>query len=65
MVVNNVVINDKGDTIPVSVDEENGTHVIKIDGVEWVKTENYMHATVLFNMISEHITEYVHYEKNS
>lgn len=65
MVVNDVVINDKGDTIPVSVDEENGTHVIKIDGVEWVRTENYMHATVLFNMISEHITEYVHYEKNS
>jgi hypothetical protein len=65
MVVNNVVINDKGDTIPVSVDEENGTHVIKIDGVEWVRTDNYMHATVLFNMISEHITEYVHYEKNS
>jgi hypothetical protein len=65
MVVNDVVINDKGDTIPVSVDEENGTHVIKIDGVEWVRTDNYMHATVLFNMISEHITEYVHYEKNS
>lgn len=65
MVVNDVVINDKGDTIPVSVDEENGTHVIRIDGVEWVRTDNYMHATVLFNMISEHITEYVHYEKNS
>lgn len=65
MVVNDVVINDKGDTIPVSVDEENGTHVIRIDGVEWVRTDNYMHATVLFNMISEHITEYVHYKKNS
>jgi hypothetical protein len=65
MVVNDVVINDKGDTIPVSVNEENGTHVIKIDGVEWVRTDNYMHATVLLNMISEHITEYVHYKKNS
>jgi hypothetical protein len=59
----NIVINDKGDTIPVTVSEEDEVFYIDIDGVEWCSTENQVHATVLFNMICDHITEYMHYEK--
>lgn len=63
-----IVINDKGNTIPAEVweesDEEGTVFVVAIDGVEWVITENRVHATVLFNMICDHITEYMHYEKN-
>ena len=36
--------------------------VIDIDGVEWLDTDNEVHAVVLFNMMREHITEYYHYE---
>lgn len=59
-----VVINENGDTIKVNVYEKDGVHVIDIDGVVWVETENYMHATVLFNMIADHITEYMTYKLN-
>ena len=52
-----------GFTIPIEVHEESGEHVISIDGTEWVRTKNYMHATVLFNMLAEHVTEYVNYTK--
>ena len=57
-----VVIDEEGNTITVRVEQVGEEHIITIDGVEWVKTENYVHATVLYNMISEHITEYVHYK---
>lgn len=63
-----IVINENGDTIPVEIweetDDEGEIFVVAIDGVEWVVTENRVHATVLFNMICDHITEYMHYEKN-
>lgn len=59
-----IIIDEDGNTIPAKVREEDGEHIITIDGVEWVRTENYMHATVLFNMMVEHITEYMTYRKN-
>ena len=49
--------------IEVKVEPIGDEHIISIDGVEWVRTDNYVHATVLFNMIADHITEYMHYEK--
>jgi hypothetical protein len=49
--------------IEVKVEPIGDEHIISIDGVEWVRTNNYVHATVLFNMIADHITEYMHYEK--
>lgn len=50
-----------GKQIPVKVWEEDGEHIIAIDGVEWVRTDNRVHAAVLFNMIADHITEYMTY----
>lgn len=52
-----------GFSIPIEVHEENGEHIISIDGTEWVRTKNYMHATVLFNMLANHVAEYVNYVK--
>lgn len=57
-----IYINDKGNAIPVSVNRYGNEHIIKVDGVEWVRTINQTHAAVLFNMIADHITEYVTYE---
>ena len=59
----NIVINEQGATIPISISETDEGFVIDIDGVKWCKTENRVHASVLFNMMAEHITEYMHYEK--
>lgn len=58
-----IAIDEKGNTITVRVEQINDEHVITIDGVEWVRTENQVHATVLFHMIADHITEYMTYKK--
>ena len=47
--------------IPIEVKESEGQHIITIDGVEWIKIDNQVHAAVLFNMIADHITEYMNY----
>ncbi len=51
-----------GGTIPITVHEENGLHIIEIDGVKWVETPNQMHAAVLCNMLADHVTEYMQYK---
>ena len=61
MAIKEISIN--GGTIPISVEENNGIHTITVDGVEWVKTENITHAAVLFNMMADHITEYMDFKK--
>lgn len=61
-----IVINEKGDTIPINLlefeEEDELLYSMDIDGVEWVVTENKVHAVVMFEMMTEHITEYMHYE---
>lgn len=49
--------------IKIALMEENNTYIIAIDNVEWLQTQNEMHAICLFTMMSEHILEYMHYEK--
>lgn len=55
-----------GGEIPITLrqdkDREGEFYIIDIDGVEWVTTENQMHAVVLFEMMKDHITEYMHYQ---
>ena len=36
---------------------------VEVDGVEWFTTESKMHCIVLYEMMKDHITEYMHYEK--
>ena len=49
-------------TLCLDEDQEGKYYTISIDGVEWVTVESQMHAVVLFNMMKDHITEYMHYE---
>ncbi len=55
-----------GGEIPITLcldkGQEGEFYTIDIDGVEWVTTENQMHAVVLFEMMKDHITEYMHYQ---
>lgn len=53
-----------GGEIPIRLCQDvNGWYVIDVDGVEWVRLENQVHAVVLFSMMAEHIMQYMHYEK--
>ncbi len=65
-VVKEEKIKINGGEIPIRLcldnDDEGEFYAINIDGVEWLVTETQMHASVLFNMMREHITEYMHYE---
>lgn len=58
-----IVIDEAGNTIPIKISREGEERIITIDGVEWVRTNNITHAAVLFNMMREHITEYMTYKK--
>lgn len=58
----NIVIDEAGHTIPIEVVESEGMHFIYVDGVLWVPTDNQTHAAVLFNMMADHLTEYMNYQ---
>ena len=58
-----IVIDEAGNNIPIKIGREGEERIITIDGVEWVRTNNITHAAVLFNMMREHITEYMTYKK--
>ena len=67
MVVREEQIKIPGGTIPITlirdVDEEGEFFTIEIDGVEWCGSPNKIHAIVLFEMMKDHITEYMNYKK--
>ncbi len=56
-----------GGEIPVilfrELDEEGEFFAIEIDGVEWLTTENQTHAIVLFELMKDHITDYMNYRR--
>ena len=56
----------EGGIIPINLyrreDDDLKVWGVDVDGVEWLEVENPMHAAVLFNMMVDHITDYMHYE---
>ena len=56
-----------GGFIPIELycNHENGRDLwgVDIDGVNWFELKNQTHAIVLYHMMKEHITQYMHYEK--
>lgn len=57
----------KGGEIPIVLysneDEEGIFYTIEIDGIEWLASVNRTHAIVLFEMMKDHIADYMHYAK--
>lgn len=57
----------KGGEIPIILynneDEEGIFYTIEIDGVEWIEIDNRTHAIVMFEMMKDHITDYMNYTK--
>jgi hypothetical protein len=58
------IVIDKDFIIPIEVHEEDGEHIISVDNVEWLRTDNKVHAAVLFNMMVDHLPEYMNYAKS-
>lgn len=54
---------EKDFNIKIALLQDKDLYIITIDGVQWLTTENEMHAVCLFTMMKEHILEYMHYEK--
>ena len=56
----------EGGIIPINLyrreDDNLKVWGVDVDGVEWFETENPMHAAVLYNMMVDHLTQYMHYE---
>lgn len=59
---------ENGGRIPVELissiedDEPAPLFSVEVDGVEWFITENVAHASVLFQMMKDHLNEYMHYK---
>lgn len=54
----------EGGEIPIRLLEDpEGEFLITIDNVEWASVAAYHHAVILFEILADHITEYMHYEK--
>lgn len=45
------------------LEDEEPYYMVSIDGVIWFDTELMVHATVIYELLKDHITEYYHYEK--
>ena len=58
-----VKIDSIGNTIKIECMEVSGMHMIYVDGNMWVAVDNPVHAAVIYNMLCDHITEYMHFEK--
>lgn len=58
-------INIQGGSIPIELyrytEPEEEYYIILVDGVEWLDTDSRTHAAVLFQMMQEHVTEYMNY----
>lgn len=56
----------EGGEIPITLTKINTNsdkcYMIDIDNVVWVSTENKTHAIVLYELMKDHITKYMHYE---
>ena len=59
---------ENGGAIPIELiesreaDEPAPLYSVDVDGVEWFITESPMHGQVLFELMKDHITEYMHYK---
>lgn len=66
MILREEIIHAEKVDIPITLSSvfEDGEefYVIDVDGVEWLQTDNQSHAVVMFTMMLEHLTEYMHYE---
>ena len=64
MLQKDIVINENGDTIPVKYEEIDGLHFVSVNDELWATSENDLYAQVIFNLIANHVTDYLEFKKN-
>ncbi len=53
-------INDnKGNEVPVSLTDDNNDYIISISNSEWLRTSSYAKASIVYNILLNHLGEYV------
>lgn len=63
------VTTEDGGRIPVELyavkdnetDDNASYYEARIDGVTWYKADNVTHAVILYKLLRDHVTEYMHY----
>lgn len=62
---NGTIPTENGGSIPINLyafkNDLGVSYELEIDGVLWFNSYSQMHAQVLYNMMRDHITEYMHY----
>lgn len=58
----------EGGSIPILLLLENdesdrSLYYVKIDGIQWLETDNGCHAGIIFRLLADHVTEYMIYRK--
>ena len=44
------------------LNEEESYYIVLIDGVEWFTSHSKMHAIILYELLKDHVTDFMHYE---
>lgn len=52
-----------GGAIPLTIEALGDEFLISVDGEQWCEARSQRHAVIIFEMLLEHLTEYMHFEK--
>lgn len=44
------------------INEEDSYHIVLIDNVEWFTSHSKMHAIILYELLKDHVTDFMHYQ---
>jgi hypothetical protein len=61
-------ISIEGGAIPIALwrwiwDDQSSSYFVTVEGVEWFTAPALHHAVILFEIMKDHLTDYMHYEK--
>ena len=58
-----ILANQKDPVIKIELWKDGDRHEITVDGVAWTETENPVHAAVLYELLRDHLAEYMTYRR--
>lgn len=44
------------------INEEDSYYIVLIDNVEWFTSHSKMHAIILYELLKDHVTDFMHYQ---
>lgn len=65
-IIKNGLVASVGFDLPIELEEsilnEESYYIVLIDGVEWFTSNSKMHAIILYELLKDHVSEFMHYE---